>query len=214
MLWCVCLGFHLVANLLDGLHPEVLHRDPFGIFADPPPLWDLVDPEGLPPFPAAGQTAALHNGLHLDTGHTPEKSPLNIPQGNGTLHTESRKVSGCALVTVHWGVVMDRDVNSLCWQVVSLSGTRSASSSPHRSVCRSHRHCRCLHTEQTHPHKCELEASAQIKCNYLIWEHTSRCCSSSRSASSFSLRYWISISCSLKSHTREMWIFGCPKISF
>lgn len=85
----VCLGFHLVANLLDSLHPEVLHRDPFGIFADPPPLWDLVDPERLPPFPAAGQTAALHNGLHLDTGHTPGVSPLNIPQRNLTLHTES-----------------------------------------------------------------------------------------------------------------------------
>lgn len=78
---CVCLGFYLIANLLDGLHPEVLHCDPFGIFADPPPLWDLVDPKRFPPFSAAGQTAALHNGLHLGTGHTPREKATLQPTG-------------------------------------------------------------------------------------------------------------------------------------
>lgn len=94
MSWFVHLACHLVANLLDGLHSKVLHRDPFGIFADPPPLRDLVDPERLPPLPAAGQTAALHNGLHLRTGHTPRvKRPLYIPQERQTL-TSQRMGSG------------------------------------------------------------------------------------------------------------------------
>lgn len=75
LLCSVCLGLNLVADLLDGLHSEVLHCHPFGIFADPPPLRDLVDPERLPPFTAAGQTAALHDGLHLDTGHTHREKP-------------------------------------------------------------------------------------------------------------------------------------------
>lgn len=151
MLWSVCLCFHLVANLFDSLHPKVLHRDPFRIFADPPPLWDLVDPERLSPLPATRQTAALHNGLHLGTGHTPRgKKTLYIPQGNRTLCVKTLTSQWMCTNQCHWGAVTGQEVSSPCWQVVSLSGTRSASSSPHRSVCRSHRHCRCLHTEQLH----------------------------------------------------------------
>ncbi|TNN64296.1 hypothetical protein EYF80_025547 [Liparis tanakae] len=44
---------------------QVLHGDPLGVFADPPPLGDLVDPERLPPLPTAGETTALHDGAHL-----------------------------------------------------------------------------------------------------------------------------------------------------
>lgn len=71
---------HLIADLLDSLHAEVLHGDPFGVFADPPPLWDLVDSERLTPLPAAGQTAALYDGLHLDPSHTQRECPLKTPQ--------------------------------------------------------------------------------------------------------------------------------------
>lgn len=60
----------LVADLLDSLHAEVFHGDLFGVFADPPPLGDLIDSERLPPLPTAGQTTTLDDGLHLDIGDT------------------------------------------------------------------------------------------------------------------------------------------------
>lgn len=55
----------LVADLFDGLHAQVFNGDPFGVFADPPPLRDLIDSERLPPLPTTGQTTTLHYGLNL-----------------------------------------------------------------------------------------------------------------------------------------------------
>ena len=60
-----CCVTNLVADLFDRLHAEILHGDPFRIFADPPPLRDLIDSQRLPPLPTAGQTTALHYRLHL-----------------------------------------------------------------------------------------------------------------------------------------------------
>lgn len=57
----------LIADLFDGLHAEVFDGDAFGVFADPPPLGDLIDSERLPSLPTAGQTTALHYRLHLET---------------------------------------------------------------------------------------------------------------------------------------------------
>ncbi len=65
---CVCVCTDLITDLFDSLHAEVFHSDPFGVFADPSPLRDLIDSERLPPLPTAGQAAALHYGLHLKTG--------------------------------------------------------------------------------------------------------------------------------------------------
>ena len=85
----VCVRGDLVADLLDGLQAQVVHGEPSGVFADPPPLGDLVDLQRLPPLAAAGQAAALHDGLHLHTGEGVRPGgggrSLQVPLGVCTL---------------------------------------------------------------------------------------------------------------------------------